>query len=369
MKRSIGSPAHNVKTPVSQSFLLGGIIVCYNEVRFYARKECDTMQSEKLYLSDPVLNAATSSFLSCPVCHEQMTYLAQIYLCPNGHAFDIAKQGYVNLLLAHQRKSKQPGDSKEMILSRAQFLDQGFYQPISEQVNEAILACMTAGEHTDLETLLDVGCGEGYYLTRLREALALHALSQQCSPHFVGLDISKAAIQRAARRSKQITWVVASVASLPLMAASCSVILSVFAPINVSEFTRVLKPQGKLILVTPGPSHLYELRELLYEDIVEHSQQDFLERVNTSLEVVHSERVTFDLQITNASDIMSLYRMTPFFWKSSSQAHARVEQLDTLKTHADVFVRTLQHRTQECNLQPVIQPGESFKNGLQSSTP
>lgn len=100
------------------------------------------------------------------------------------------------------------------------------------------------------------------------------------------------------------------------------------------------------MLVTPGPSHLYELRELLYEDIIEHSQEDFLERASTSFEVTHSERVTFDMQIANASDIMSLYRMTPFFWKSSSQAHMRVEQLDTLKTHADVYVRTLQKRPQ-----------------------
>lgn len=343
-------------------------MVCYNEVRFYAQKEGDTMQTEKISLPDPVSKAAASSFLSCPVCHEQMTSSAQAYLCPNGHTFDIAKQGYANLLLAHQRKSKQPGDSKEMILSRAHFLDQGYYQSISEQVNEAMLACMTAGEHTGIETLLDAGCGEGYYLTRLREALTSHTLSQQCSLQFVGLDISKVAIQRAARRSKQITWIVASVASLPLMEASCSVVLSVFAPISVTEFTRVLKPQGNLILVTPGPSHLYELRELLYENIVEHSQEDFLERANTAFEVVHTDHVMFDVQIANASDIMSLYRMTPFFWKSSSQAHARVEQLDTLKTHADVYVRTLKKRAQEGSLQPPTQPGESIENGFQSST-
>jgi len=367
MKRSIDSQADNIKIFVSQPFSSGGIMICYNEVRFYTRKESDTMQSEKIYLPDPVSNAAAISFLSCPVCHEQMTYLTQTYLCPRGHTFDTAKQGYVNLLLAHQRKSKQPGDSKEMILSRAHFLDQGYYRPIAEQVNKATLACVTTGEHTDLGTLLDVGCGEGYYLTRLQEALASHVASQHSS-HFTGLDISKAAIQRAARRSKQITWIVASAASLPLMDASCSVILSVFAPINVSEFTRVLEPQGKLILVTPGPSHLYELRELLYEDIVEHSQEDFLERASTSFEVVHSERVTFDVQIANASDIMSLYRMTPFFWKSSSQAHARVEQLDTLKTHADVYVRTLQKRAQECSPPPLTQPGENSENGFQSST-
>lgn len=251
------------------------------------------------------------------------------------------------MLLAHQRKSKQPGDSKEMVLSRAHFLDQGYYQPIAERVNKATLACVTTDKHTDLGTLLDVGCGEGYYLTRLQEAFASHASLQQHSSHFAGLDISKAAIQRAARRSKQITWIVASAALLPLMDASCSVILSVFAPINVAECTRVLEPQGKLILVTPGPSHLCALRELLYEDIVEHSQEDFLERASASFEVVHSERVTFDVQIAKASDIMSLYRMTPFFWKSSSQAHTRVEQLDALKTHADMYVRTLQKRAQK----------------------
>lgn len=369
MKRSINSRVDNVKLFTSLSFSSDGIIVCYNEVRFYARKESGTMQSEKIYLPDLVSKTTVSSFLHCPVCHEQMTKSTHAYLCPHGHTFDIAKQGYINLLLAHQRKSKQPGDSKEMILSRAQFLDQGYYQPISDQVNKATLACMTAKKWTGSGTLLDVGCGEGYYLTRLQEALPSHTSLQSCFPALAGLDISKVAIQRAARRSKQITWVVASIASLPLMDASCSVILSVFAPINISEFTRVLEPQGKLILVTPGPSHLYELRELLYENIVEHSQEDFLERAKASFEVVHSERVIFDIQIANASDIMSLYCMTPYFWKSSSQAHERVEQLDTLNTHADVFVRTLQKRTQECDLQPLIQSGESIENELQSSAP
>jgi len=306
------------------------------------RKACDTMQSEKIYLPDPVSNAATTSFLRCPVCHEQMTHLAQAYLCPNGHNFTIAKQGYVNVLLAHQRKSKQPGDSKEMVSSRAHFLDQGYYQPLSEQVNEEILACLTANEQTGHETVVDVGCGEGYCLARLQEAFASHSLLGRRSAHFVGLDISKTAIRRATRRSRHITWVVASVASLPLMDASCSMILSVFAPINIAEFMRVLEPRGKLLLATPGPSHLYELREVLYEDVVEHSQADFLEHASTSFEVVRSERVLFDVQMENATDIMSLYHMTPFFWKSSSQAHARVEQLEVLKTHADVYVRTLQ---------------------------
>jgi len=306
------------------------------------------MPGGKIYLPDPVSNAATSSFLRCPACYEQMTNSGQTYLCSQMHTFDIARQGYINLLLAHQKKTKQPGDSKEMILARAHFLNQGYYQPLSEQINEATLACVNAGEHTGLGIILDVGCGEGYYLARLREACVSHPFLQHLSSHFMGLDISKAAIQQATRRSKQITWVVASVASLPLMDASCSVIVSIFAPMNVPEFMRVLKPQGTLILVTPGPSHLYELRELLYEEVREHSQDDFLQHASPSFEVVRTERVTFDLHVANAPDIMSLYRMTPFFWKSSVQAHTRVEQLETLKMHADVYVRTLQKRIQDC---------------------
>jgi 23S rRNA (guanine745-N1)-methyltransferase len=300
------------------------------------------MQSEKISLPDPVQNISIPLLLSCPVCHEQLTNLGRIYQCPKGHTFDIAKQGYVNLLLAHQRKSKQPGDSKEMILSRAHFLNQGYYQPISEKVNEAAMACFVTGHHSDSGTILDIGCGEGYYLSRLHEAFVSHPLYQGACHHFIGLDISKAAIHEATRRNKHITWIIASVASLPLLDASCSLLLNIFAPINVSEFTRVLEPHGKLILVTPGPSHLYELRTLLYKDVVENKQEDVLDRTKDFFTVSQCEHVTFDISLANASDIMSLYRMTPFFWKTSPEAHARVEQLETLKTHADVFVRTLQ---------------------------
>src|SRR5215471_11482909 len=96
----------------------------------------DPMQSGKRGLPDLVQNASVPLGLSCPVCHEPLTNLGPLYQCPKGHTFDIAKQGYVNLLLAHQRKSKQPGDNKEMILARTHFLEQGYYQPISEKVNE-----------------------------------------------------------------------------------------------------------------------------------------------------------------------------------------------------------------------------------------
>ncbi len=299
-------------------------------------KESYTMQSEKIDRLDRI--AVTSDVLACPVCQEALTSLAQTYLCPRGHAFDLARQGYLNLLLAQQKKSREPGDSKEMIASRMYFLDQGYYRPLSEQVNQTALACLSEHEHL---TLLDAGCGEGYYLTRLREAFTA---ARQSELRYVGVDISRAAIQRAAQRSKAITWLVASVVALPLRESSCTLLLSIFAPSNFAEFARVLAPCGELILVTPGPTHLYELRELLYTDIVEHTQEDLLARASPAFETIRTERVVFDLQLDTAADIMSLYRMTPFFWKSSPPAHTRIEQLTALKTHADIYVRTLQKR-------------------------
>src|SRR5437667_7145012 len=137
------------------------------------------MQSGKICLPDLVQDVSVPSLLRCPVCHEPLTNLGPIYQCPKGHTFDIARQGYVNLLLAHQRKSKQPGDNKEMILSRAHFLDEGYYQPISEKVNKAAMACFMTGECSDSGIILDVGCGEGYYITRLRETLMSHPLRQE----------------------------------------------------------------------------------------------------------------------------------------------------------------------------------------------
>lgn len=305
------------------------------------------METEKSSLSSmfPSVsqNIIFDALLRCPVCEEKITCSEMLCTCEHGHSFDVARQGYVNLLLAQQRNSKQPGDSREMVLSRSRFLDAGYYQPVSDALNRVISTRLLASEVPTAARILDVGCGEGYYLTRLHNHLFAIPLLQETV--CVGLDISKEAIREATRRTKEVRWIVASAINMPLQSASFSLITSVFAPTNLDEFVRVLEPGGKLVLVTPGPHHLFALRQMLYGNVVEHSQEDFLERASTSFTLLNSERVTYNMLLRTTGDIVNLFHMTPYFWKSSAEAHGRVEQLDQLETQVDVVIRVFQSRS------------------------
>lgn len=289
----------------------------------------------------PNHNSRANALLCCPVCNGHITRTETLCTCEHGHSFDVARQGYVNLLLPYQRNSKQPGDSREMVLSRSRFLNQGYYQPISDALNKVISTQLwLASDATTTARVLDVGCGEGYYLARLHDSLSTDSLLQKTVA--VGLDISKEAIREATHRTSEVTWIVASVIKMPLQSASFRLIMSVFAPTNLDEFARLLEPGGKLVLVTPGPNHLYALRKLLYDNVVEHSQEDFLERANAFFTLLHSERVTFSIHLRNTENILNLFHMTPYSWKSSSDARLRVEELDQLETQVDVLMRVFQ---------------------------
>jgi 23S rRNA (guanine745-N1)-methyltransferase len=298
------------------------------------------METEKPSLPGAFQSNQSDPLLCCPVCDGHIARSETLCTCEQGHSFDVARHGYVNLLLPHQRNSKQPGDSREMVQARSRLLNEGYYQPISDALNKVISTQLLASDATTAARVLDVGCGEGYYLARLHDTLSTDPLLQKTVT--VGLDISKEAIRGATHRTREVTWIVASVIKMPLQSASFRLIMSVFAPTSLDEFARLLEPGGKLVLVTPGPNHLYALRQLLYNNVVEHSQEDFLERANASFTLLRSERVTFNIHLRNTGDILNLFHMTPYFWKSSSNSRLRVEELDQLETQVDVSMRVFQ---------------------------
>ena len=126
--------------------------------------------------------------LICPICGEQLDNQGRSYVCPNRHSFDVARQGYVNLLPVQQKHSQNPGDTREQVLSRRSFLEADFYAPIARALID------TAREMQAVGPILDIGCGEGYYCTRLAEAM---------DAELVGLDISKEAVRCASAKYKQ----------------------------------------------------------------------------------------------------------------------------------------------------------------------
>ena len=198
--------------------------------------------------------------LCCPVCRAALISSDNSLRCDNGHSFDRARQGYWNLLLVNKKRSKNPGDSAEMVQARRAFLNEGHYQPLSDQVNSLATAlCQTE----QLNNIVDMGCGEGFYTERLFQQLNEQQLPQQLT----GLDISKPAVRAACQRTKAIHWLVASGADMPLPEASVDLLLVMFSRLMPQPFADLIKPGGHLLLAWPGDNHLIELRQQIYQEV------------------------------------------------------------------------------------------------------
>ncbi|MDF7798324.1 methyltransferase domain-containing protein [Pontiellaceae bacterium B1224] len=274
------------------------------------------------------MKISAPSPILCPVCGAPLLPQEKMYGCKNGHPFNVAKEGYVNLLLSHQRKSKTPGDDPEMVMARRRFFDSGAYDGLTEAVSRFPMF------GKDEVSILDSGCGEGHLLG---------ALSNQYSGFFCGIDISKKAVQVASKRHKKATWLVANgMRDIPIADASMDVILSILAPRNNEEFSRILKPDGALIIGVPGPNHLIELRQQL-----QFTSGDFKEKADQAAEkcapqFIETNRESLSFKQTLCKEqIADLIRMTPLFWRSGEEAKASVMELDQLEVTISFTLLTM----------------------------
>ncbi|HLH99503.1 MAG TPA: methyltransferase domain-containing protein [Acidimicrobiales bacterium] len=243
----------------------------------------------------------------CPVCRQPLARLdgGSRWACPAGHSFDVAREGYVNLLVAGQRRSRQPGDSPEMVDARRRFLATGAYDPIS-----AAVAAALAEEEADV--VLDVGCGEG----RHTRALA--------APVVLGVDVSKRAVAVAARAHPGGWYAVASAGDLPLDDGSVDVAVDVFGPLLPAELARVVRPGGRVLVVHPGPGHLEALRALVYADARPHEVKAPLRGAGDLFAEVRHDRVTFPLVAGDVGELRDLFAMTPYRWHAPPDIDARL---------------------------------------------
>jgi 23S rRNA (guanine745-N1)-methyltransferase len=279
-----------------------------------------------------------AGILRCPHCRAALYRLARVYRCANGHAFDIARQGYVNLLSPSRRHSKDPGDNRDMMLARRRVLESGLYAPIAARINGAVLAALPTDRPLDAVSILDAGAGEGYYLAHLLEALA--GPEPGTGPQCYGVDVSRHGMQYATHRSKAVTWVVASVVDLPVISASLDVLLSIFAPLAPPEFQRVLRPDGTLIIAAPGALHLRALREILYPAVRPHQQDAVARDITSSFTVLAEVAVTYEVDLVTPALVADLLTMTPFGWNIDPARRLRAEQAAPLRTALDVVIRT-----------------------------
>jgi 23S rRNA (guanine745-N1)-methyltransferase len=249
----------------------------------------------------------------CPICNAPLVKQQDAWLCEQRHQFDCAKEGYVNLLPVQKKKTKDPGDNKEMMLARREFLNQGFYQPLSDKVNQLALqyAC-------DATTLLDLGCGEGYYSHRLFNSLQS---TTQSRCQLYGLDISKSAIRYAAKCYSALQFCVASAFEMPFADDSFDLGIRIYAPSKIEELQRVIKPGGIFITVSPGPMHHYALKQKIYSEPRLHPQEPM---VLAGFTYLAHEALSYPLTLIHADDIDHFLNMTPYAWKLSDLQKSQI---------------------------------------------
>ncbi|NVK74279.1 MAG: methyltransferase domain-containing protein [Oceanospirillaceae bacterium] len=272
---------------------------------------------------------STLENLSCPIDAAPLTRDQRSLTCKYGHTYDLAKTGYVNLLPVQNKRSKDPGDSKEMVIARQNFLNQQHYFPI---VN-AILASWPREHLVNGMRILDAGCGEGYYLNEMGKSLA----EQDIEAELTGLDISKWAIVAASKRDKTVSWVVGSNASLPVPDERYDAVLCLFGFPVFKEFSRVLTDDGLMLLVESGPNHLIELRKILYPSIHDY-KQTFSDGI-ADFDLVSEQEETFSFTLDSQEKIQDLLSMTPHIHKASYDGREALKQLDSITLTADIKLR------------------------------
>lgn len=283
------------------------------------------------------MNFVTADNLVCPVDGKKLQRHEKWFSCENGHSFDIAKQGYVNLLPVQHKRSKHPGDSKAMVLARQQFLDSGIYQPIADKLCEIVQSQISDSGDC---CLLDAGCGEAYYSDAVFESLVSNEHAANFS--FIGLDISKDAIIQSTKRNKQIDWLVGTNRQLPVEDESVDIILCLFGFLSVEGFTKALKPGGKIIFVDPGMNHLKELREVIYPSLKKAGSSTLQSMEISEFSLNSSDSLTFKERLSDIDQIQNLLLMTPHFYRASKEGREAAAELTVLDLTVDVVFRVFE---------------------------
>lgn len=257
--------------------------------------------------------------LRCPICMSSFTREGKSLRCGAGHSFDVARQGYVNLLPVQHKHSLQPGDTRLQVLARRSFLESGAYSPIVEAV------CDAAAKYAS-GPVLDVGCGEGYYAA---------AVAERLNAPLTGLDISKEAVRCAAAKYKQAQWICGTAAHLPIAEESVGLLMSMFALTMPGEFSRVLQKDGIFIQVLAAEDHLLGLKNIIYPEVFQQEKNTVPEVPGFTLVESIPVRFAFTAEGEQVGNLLS---MTPHFWRISAEGAQRLARTEILRDSASCVV-------------------------------
>ena len=250
--------------------------------------------------------------LICPICGAQLNQSGRAYICPQNHSFDIARQGYVNLLTVQQKHSLNPGDTREQVLARRSFLETGCYAPIADALIEKAKELDISGP------ILDVGCGEGYYSARLAEAIGAE---------LTGFDISKEAVRCAAAKYKDARWLCATAAHIPVEDGSAELVTSLFALTIPAEFSRVLREGGWYFQVLAAQDHLLGLKSIIYPELKFREKDSVPELPGFRLVSSTPIRFTFSVE---GEQVQNLFSMTPHVFRIGKEGAENLRKTETL---------------------------------------
>lgn len=246
--------------------------------------------------------------LICPVCKGKLNRENNTLRCENNHSFDYARDGYVNLLLGSKSGDKR-GDSKESARARNQFLSKDYYLCLKN----AITSLMRG-------VVLDICCGEGYY--------------DEYDGVLYGFDISKEMVRLASKRNKSHSYFVANLADIPIADKSIDTAIHLFAPFNDSEFARVLKDDGVLYSVIPGENHLFEMKQVIYDEPYKNDEKA---PESKALVLKNKTKVSERVKI-NREDLIELFSMTPYFYHTSDENKSRLNTVDELNLTVEFVI-------------------------------
>lgn len=259
--------------------------------------------------------------LICPVCGKSLQQKDRSFVCENRHCFDISKEGYVNLLHGKNKSGSLIGDNRDMANARKLFLNKGYFSALSDGLTDTIKELTPP-----YPVLCDICCGEGYYSEKIKDSIDCELIS---------FDISKEMLRLCAKRKKSDLCFVANGNSIPLDSESVDLAFHLFAPFNEKEFSRTIKKGGHIITVVAGENHLFELKEILYENPY---KNDEAPPETSFLKLKEKRKFTKKVALESKEDIESLFKMTPYYYHTSDTDKAKLESFEKLEVTTDFAV-------------------------------